>query len=190
MKYPLDVNVRQITRNAGVMRFKSVIDFLRQLKPEHIQGFWHFASEPCLAIICTFSLVLLATSTDSNELKDIYSQIAEFRWLLNINGPSAGFTKSAVDLLQSNASFLAAHRPPEATKVAKNNTQGQKDQRSDQMLSTPHSDPGSYGDGDSQTTDLYSFGNLPPEFQASPSGIDFDANQYWPHNFEDLTTHT
>lgn len=189
MKYPLDANLRQITREAAVMRFKSVVDFLKRLKPEHMQGFWHFASEPCLAIICTFSLVLLATSTDPRELKDVYSQIAEFRWLLNINGPSAGFTKSAVDLLKSNAGFLAAYRPRSTTK-ATNHTSQRKDGNAGVTLSTPISDPGSHGDAESHTTDAYNFENVPPDFQTSPLDIDFATNQYWPYEFEGLESHT
>lgn len=107
----LEPGLRKITRDAAIMRFKSVIDFLKRLKPEHIQGFWHSASEPCLAIISTFALVLLATSRNPSETRDIFSQIADFRWLLNINGPSADFMKLAVDLLQANVSFLSSYRP-------------------------------------------------------------------------------
>lgn len=131
-------------------------------------------------------MVLLATSTDPIEMKDIYSQIAEFRWLLNINGPSAGFTKSAVDLLKLNAGFLAAYRP--RTKATGDTRLRRKDRNADMTLSTPISDPGSYGDAESHTTDPYNFENIPPEFQTSPLGIDFNADQYWPSDLEGVVS--
>ncbi|KPI35351.1 Transcriptional activator protein DAL81 [Cyphellophora attinorum] len=128
---PLNAELRQITREAAIMRFKSVIEFLKLLQPQHMQAFWHFASEPSLAIITTFSLVLLATSRASAESAEIYSLIVEYRWLLNINGPGAAFTKTAVDILQANAAFLSSFRSGGAQISGRNATSDPHNRRTD-----------------------------------------------------------
>ncbi|KIW31295.1 uncharacterized protein PV07_02955 [Cladophialophora immunda] len=188
MKKPLDAGLRQITREAAIMRFKSVVDFLKRLKPEHMQGFWHFASGSCLAIIGTFSLVLLATSTDPNESRAIYSQIAEFRWLLKINGPGAGFTKPAVDLLQSNAGFLARYRPQGPTKVIPGNIQGRANRPAGQTQSKTLSNTGSQDEVDGNIANTQAFENISEDLHASPSGIGFSPGQAWLYDFDDLVS--
>ncbi|EXJ74359.1 uncharacterized protein A1O5_02655 [Cladophialophora psammophila CBS 110553] len=190
MKQPLDAGLRRITREAAIMRFKSVVDFLKRLKPEHMQGFWHFASGSCLAIIATFSLVLLATSTEPSESRAIHSQIAEFRWLLNINGPGAGFTKSAVDLLQSNAGFLATYRPQGPPNVIPGHDQGRTDRSADQTRSTSLSNTESQDEADSHIPNTQAFENIAEDLQALPAGISFSPNQPWLYDFDDLVSQT
>ncbi|KIW20821.1 hypothetical protein PV08_01399 [Exophiala spinifera] len=182
VRRPLEPDLRQITRGAAVMRLRSVIDFLKRLKPEHMQGFWHFASGPSLAIIGTFSLVLLATSTDTIESKDIFSLIAEFRWLLNINSSSADFTKTAIDLLRTNAGLLARFRPRQSTgakqfgfrdTISRSHEQEQP-KRGSGATQSP-------SEGRASQTDVNDF--------LSP-GIDMSADQNWFYNFEDFELHS
>ncbi|KIW42541.1 uncharacterized protein PV06_06081 [Exophiala oligosperma] len=177
MRHPLDAELRQITRGAAVMRFRSVIDFLKRLKPEHMQGFWHFASEPSLAIICTFSMVLLATSTETLESKDIFSQIAEFRWLLNIN-PSANFTRTTFDLLRTNAGFLAQYRHQRSAGVS--------NLHADRHASRSHEPEQAKGvlqpnEARERQGDIGEF---------SPQGLDVSPDQNWFYNFEDFELHS
>ncbi|KIV80979.1 hypothetical protein PV11_08434 [Exophiala sideris] len=189
MRDALELSLRKITRDAAIMRFKSVIDFLKRLKPEHMQGFWHSASEPCLAIISTFALVLLATSRDPSETKDIFSQIAEFRWLLNINGPSADFMKHAVDLLQANASFLSSYRPRKDVKGI-NGTSPESEE------TTPHSvgrgrlahQSGAGGNegGTAYTPAIDALQDSGRHHQLSPSLLGAGLDQYWFYDINDF----
>ncbi|KAL6250578.1 Fungal specific transcription factor [Rhinocladiella similis] len=184
LRQPLDTELRQITRGAAVMRFRSVIDFLKRLKPEHMQGFWHFASEPSLATIGTFSLVLLATSTETTESEDIFSQIAEFRWLLNINSSSADFTKTAIDLLRTNAEFLAQFRPQRSV--------GGRHPHFDGRTSQFHEREQAEIELEARRSDK---ANEARESQASPGeflppGLDVSPDQNWFYNFEDIELHS
>jgi len=189
MRDALEPTLRKITRDAAIMRFKSVIDFLKRLKPEHMQGFWHSASEPCLGIISTFALVLLATSRDPSETKDIFSQIAEFRWLLNINGPSADFMKLAVDLLQANASFLSSYRPHKGVKGI-NGTSPESEETTPQSVGRARSahQPGVEGnDGvTAYTPGIDAFRDSGQHHQLSPSSLGAGLDQYWFYDINDF----
>lgn len=189
MRDGLEPNLRQITREAAAMRFKSVIGFLKRLKPEHMQGFWHFASEPCLALISTFSLVLLATSSDADEARDLFSQIAEFRWLLNINSPGADFMRLAVDLLQANASFLSRYRPIHDGKTLHENAQaeqgtGYRSSSRSQVANSPLLEQ--HHEGSEHSTNLSGFQNPEQSLHLSPTAFDMGLEEYWFYDLEEF----
>jgi len=180
LRQSLNTELRQITRGAAVMRFRSVIDFLKRLKPEHMQGFWHFASEPSLAIIGTFSLVLLATSTDTIESEDIFSLIAEFRWLLNINSSSADFTKTAFDLLRTNAGFIAQYRPQRSAGASHPHV----DDRTNRFHEREQAKRGleaRRGDKVNETTESHV-----DLSEYLPQGLDVSPDQNWFYDFDDF----
>ncbi|KAK9367293.1 transcriptional activator protein DAL81 [Lipomyces kononenkoae] len=102
-----DEDLRLITRAAARVRFVSAVEFVKRLKPEHLQSFWYFASKINLAIIGTFGSILLATSCDNEEREFYRSQLAEYRWILRISSTAAEFMKYAVGILDASAAFLA-----------------------------------------------------------------------------------
>jgi hypothetical protein len=81
-------------------RLTSAITFLEQLKPQHLQSFWYFASKSNLAIIGTFGTVLWATSDTLEESKLYKSHLAEYRWTLRISSNAAEFMQYAVGILE------------------------------------------------------------------------------------------
>jgi hypothetical protein len=88
------------------MRFTSAVEFVKRLKPEHLQSFWFFASKVNLAIIGTFGSILWATS-DSNEECEFYrSQLAEYRWTLRVSSTAAEFMKFTVGILDDSPVFM------------------------------------------------------------------------------------
>ena len=189
MRDGLEPSLRQITREAAAMRFKSVLYFLKRLKPEHMQGFWHFASEPCLALISTFSLVLLATSRDADEARDLFSQIAEFRWLLNINNPSADFMRLAVDLLQANASFLSKYRPFSDGKAFPENAQSGQGSRPrsssrSQVANSPLLDQ--HGDSSGRSIHLPVVQNSEQSLHSPPTAFDMGLEEYWFYDLDEF----
>ncbi|KAH8817046.1 transcriptional activator protein DAL81 [Xylogone sp. PMI_703] len=102
-----DPQLRSITRAAARVRFTSAVEFIKRLKPEHLQSFWFFASKINLAIIGTFGCMLWATST-SKEERDIYrQQLAEFRWTLRLSSTAAEFMKFTVAMLDDSPVFAS-----------------------------------------------------------------------------------
>jgi hypothetical protein len=87
-------------------RLTSAITFLEQLKPQHLQSFWYFASKSNLAIIGTFGTVLWATSDSFEESESYKSHLAEYRWTLRISSNAAEFMKYAVEILDASKVFL------------------------------------------------------------------------------------
>lgn len=101
-----DQHLRLITRSAARERFISAIDFLKQLKPEHLQSFWYFASKINLAIIGTFGSLLWATSNTHEECEFYRVQLAEYRWTLRVSSTAAEFMKFTVGMLDDSPVFM------------------------------------------------------------------------------------
>lgn len=110
-----DRELRNITRSAAAMRLTSAINFVKRLRPEHLQGFWYFASKANLAIIGTFGSILWMTCDEFEECEVYKSQLAEYRWTLRVSSQSAGFMKHTVAMLDASTVFLRALDPKIAT---------------------------------------------------------------------------
>lgn len=98
-----------ITRQAASARFTHALDFIKRLKQEHFQSFWHFSSSITLAIIGVFGGILSATSLDEEERKSHMDLLAEYRWILRMSSTGASVTRYGVKVLDANQQLLEYH---------------------------------------------------------------------------------
>ncbi|KAK9313224.1 fungal-specific transcription factor domain-containing protein [Lipomyces starkeyi] len=79
----------QVCRSAARVRLLAAMDFVKNLKPEHIQAFWFSASATNFALVGTFAALLFATATENEERKLFKTCLDEYRWSLRVS--SRGF---------------------------------------------------------------------------------------------------
>ena len=115
-----DEDLRQITRRAARTRFASAVEFVKRLRPEHLQSFWYFASKLNFAIIGTFGNVLWITSSSEDEREFYASQLAEYRWMLRVSSTAAELMKYTVILLDAS-SFLQKSQGSEILASSRSN---------------------------------------------------------------------
>jgi hypothetical protein len=102
-----DLQLAHICRTAARTRFITAIDFMQQLKPQHLQSFWYFASASNFSMIAAFGTLLCATSTSQIEKEFYREKIREYRWTLKINNQNgAKYMKPALSLLDANMTLL------------------------------------------------------------------------------------
>ncbi|KAK6456359.1 fungal-specific transcription factor domain-containing protein [Scheffersomyces xylosifermentans] len=70
-------------------RLLASIEFVRDLKPEHIHSFWHSSSSSNFTLIGTFAAILFMSSPTKEEADFYRDQIYNYRWILKIS--SKGF---------------------------------------------------------------------------------------------------
>lgn len=68
----------QICRSAARERFLSAVQFMKSLRPQHLQPFWYFASAQHFALIGTFECLLYATARGP-EADFHQSKLREYR---------------------------------------------------------------------------------------------------------------
>lgn len=83
------------------------MEYVKNLKPEHLQSFWFFASKINLAIIANFGCMMWATSETKEEREFYRQQLAEFRWTLRLSSAAADFMKFTVTLLDDSPVFAS-----------------------------------------------------------------------------------
>mmetsp|Transcript_5078 Transcript_5078/g.5706 ORF Transcript_5078/g.5706 Transcript_5078/m.5706 type:complete len:1024 (-) Transcript_5078:74-3145(-) len=81
----------EVCRTAAKTRLSASIDFVRDLKPEHMHSFWHSSSSSNFTLICTFAAILYMTSSNKEESDFYKDQIFNYRWILKIS--SKGFDR-------------------------------------------------------------------------------------------------
>ncbi|KAK9388719.1 fungal-specific transcription factor domain-containing protein [Lipomyces mesembrius] len=79
----------QVCRSAARVRLLAAMDFVKNLKPEHIQAFWYSASATNFALVGAFAALLFATATENEERKLFKTCLDEYRWSLRVS--SRGF---------------------------------------------------------------------------------------------------
>lgn len=79
----------EVCRTAAKTRLLASIEFVRDLKPEHIHSFWHSSSSANFTLIGTFAAILFMSSTSKEESSFYKDQIYNYRWILKIS--SKGF---------------------------------------------------------------------------------------------------
>ncbi|KAK9243741.1 fungal-specific transcription factor domain-containing protein [Lipomyces tetrasporus] len=79
----------QVCRSAARVRLLAAMDFVKNLKPEHIQAFWYSSSATNFALVGTFAALLFATATEDGERKLFKTCLDEYRWSLRVS--SRGF---------------------------------------------------------------------------------------------------
>ena len=87
----------EVCRTAAKTRLSASIEFVRDLKPEHMHSFWHSSSSSNFTLICTFAAILYMTSSSKEESDFYKDQIFNYRWILKIS--SKGFDRIC-DVLQ------------------------------------------------------------------------------------------
>lgn len=86
----------RVCRAAAKERLVAAMEFVKSLRPEHIQAFWHFSAPANFAVIGTFAAVLYITSTSPDESAFYKTQLSDCLWTMRI---SSGF-QQMTDALQ------------------------------------------------------------------------------------------
>ena len=94
-----------VCRSAAKTRLMASIEFVRDLKQEHIHSFWHCSATSNFTLIGTFAAILLISSSTKEETDFYRDQILNYRWILKIS--SKGFDQAAealadLDLVLTN----------------------------------------------------------------------------------------
>lgn len=83
----------QVCRTAAKTRLVAAIEFVRDLKNEHINAFWYSSSTGNLMLIATFAALLYVTSRTKDEAIIFRDCLRNYIWVLRIGSKS--FDKSA-----------------------------------------------------------------------------------------------
>ncbi|QLL34176.1 hypothetical protein HG536_0G00330 [Torulaspora globosa] len=83
----------QVCRTAAKTRLVAAIEFVRDLKNEHINAFWYSSSTGNLMLIATFASLLYVTSRTKDEAIIFRDCLRNYIWVLRIGSKS--FDKSA-----------------------------------------------------------------------------------------------
>ncbi|ANB11727.1 Dal81p [Sugiyamaella lignohabitans] len=87
----------EVCREAGKARLLAAMEFVRGLRPEHMQSFWHFSASANFALIGSFAALLFVTATTKDEQAFYRSEITEYMWRLRVLN---GFGEMAAALRQ------------------------------------------------------------------------------------------
>ncbi|QID85909.1 Fungal specific transcription factor [Saccharomyces pastorianus] len=74
----------QVCRTAARTRLVAAIEFIRDLKNEHINSFWYNCSTGSLMLIGTFAALLYVTSTTKEEATIFRDYLRNYIWVLKI----------------------------------------------------------------------------------------------------------
>lgn len=83
----------KICREAARQRLIAAMDFVRNLRPEHLQAFWYSSSASNFALIGSFAALLHVTAEASEEADFYKSKIRDYRWVLRVS--ASGFEPMA-----------------------------------------------------------------------------------------------
>lgn len=83
--------ITDVCRTAAKTRLIASVEFVRDLKPEHIHSFWHSSSSENFTLIGTFAALLFTSSLSKQEADYYRDQIFNYRWILKIS--SKGFVQ-------------------------------------------------------------------------------------------------
>ena len=88
---PVPKELIEVCRTAAKTRLLASIEFVRDLKPEHIHSFWHSSSSANFTLIGTFAALLFVSAPTKEEADFYKDQIFNYRWILKIS--SKGFVQ-------------------------------------------------------------------------------------------------
>ncbi|KAH9889732.1 fungal-specific transcription factor domain-containing protein [Xylariomycetidae sp. FL2044] len=88
--------LRGICRDAARERLDHGLAFVESLRPEHLQGFWWFASSKCLALIGVYGALLQATSATATEAEAYGRKLDDFRWSLKVRAKGSNVLSAAI----------------------------------------------------------------------------------------------
>ena len=95
---PPPAELVSVCRSAAKTRLMASIEFVRDLKPEHIHSFWHCSASSNFTLIGTFAAILFISSPTKEEADFYREQIFTYRWTLKVS--SKGFEEAAEALTQ------------------------------------------------------------------------------------------
>ncbi|KAL4862427.1 fungal-specific transcription factor domain-containing protein [Aspergillus spectabilis] len=99
-------SIIRVCREAARERAIISIEFVKNLKPEQIQSFWHFSSGMNLVYIGIFTAVLYLTSQTIEETQFYKSCLKDYRWTLRVMSRAATFFDFAVQRLDMSLLHL------------------------------------------------------------------------------------
>ncbi|BDD63656.1 hypothetical protein MAP00_008525 [Monascus purpureus] len=101
-----DPSIISVCREAARERAIMSIDFVRSLRPEHIQAFWLFPSGMNFVYIGIFTALLYLTSRTVEEARFYHSYLSDYRWTLRVMSRTASFLEFAVQRLDMSLLHL------------------------------------------------------------------------------------
>ena len=111
IRYPCDPSMIEICRNAAKTRLLATLQFVSNLKAEHIQAVWYFPSRVNFASIGTFAALLYLSSRSLPEADYYFQLLEDYRWTLRLNSAAAPFLEFALQRLDSILSHLSRTPP-------------------------------------------------------------------------------
>lgn len=97
-------SVSAVLRSEIVMPF---LDFIKELRPEHLQAFWHYSSRVNFAIAGSFLALLYVTSPTEQAASLHKEYIEEYRWHLRLHSTSLDLM--ALALVRIDSYFWAGY---------------------------------------------------------------------------------
>ncbi|KAL4868969.1 fungal-specific transcription factor domain-containing protein [Aspergillus spectabilis] len=101
-----DPSIINVCREAARERAVIAIEFIKGLKAEQIQSFWHFASSMNLVYIGIFTTLLYLTSQSIEETEFYKNCLEEYRFTLRVMSRAANFVDFAVRRLDMSLLHL------------------------------------------------------------------------------------
>lgn len=108
----------QLCRSAAQARLDRSLTFVDNLRPEHLQGFWWFASPHCLAMIGAFGVLMWATSSEQNEASFYRKRVQDFNWSLKVRAKASVTLAAAVQQMRASLEHLATADQPLASSAS------------------------------------------------------------------------
>jgi hypothetical protein len=82
------------------------MEFVKSLRPEHLQSFWYSASKYCFALVASFITLLWATAPTKEEAEAYKAKLEEYRWILRLSSKSADFLEKAISMVSMSSGVL------------------------------------------------------------------------------------
>ncbi|KAF2872034.1 fungal-specific transcription factor domain-containing protein [Massariosphaeria phaeospora] len=106
-----NASLRTICRKAAQARLSSAMEFVQNLRAEHLQSFWYSASKYSFALIGTFISLLWVTALEKEEAESYKAKLDEYRWNLMLSSKSADFIERAITMLATSSGVLVKSIP-------------------------------------------------------------------------------
>lgn len=117
----------EVCRNAAKQRLVAAMEFVRNLRPEHLQAFWYSSSSANFALIGSFAALLHTTAVDGKEAAFYKAKLQDYRWVLRVSARGFEPMAAAMRLLD-----IALCRVPQLLED-NSGTAGQSQQREDKL---------------------------------------------------------
>lgn len=96
----------QVCRSAAKERLGASINLFNELRAEHLESFWYFASPFNFALVGIFAALCMATSLEADEAAYYQQQLQRYRWRLRVSSKNVDFLKAAVQILEKSVGSM------------------------------------------------------------------------------------